>query len=161
LTTTDAPCASSFSESSSEKEGSGVSGLISSSMFDTCLPTTHVLLPDTYVLQKRCRMIEYDSDTEKLERMMTALGGGCNLEEGDGAKQVGPPSVMGQRESCDPTSETEVLGLAMLPEDTSYVEVLGEAVPPDECDACHYYVLYLRKSKTIRALLSFFAFGVD
>ena len=63
---------------------------------------------------------------------MPAVGGGSNPEEGDIAEQEGPPSVIGQPESRDPTSEIEVLGVAMLPEDTSDVEVLGEAVPPED-----------------------------
>ena len=39
-------------------------------------------------------MIEYDSDAEELERMMTTVGGGSNPEEGDN-EQKAPPSGMG------------------------------------------------------------------
>jgi len=39
---------------------------------------------------------------------------------------------MGQPKSHDLTSEIEVLGEAMPPEDTSEVEVLGEAVSPED-----------------------------
>ena len=73
-------------------------------------------------------MNEYDSGAEELERMMAAVGGGSNPEEGDRAEQEAPPSVMGAAKVLDPTSEIKVLGVAMLPEDHSYVEVLGEAV---------------------------------
>jgi len=47
-----------------------------------------------FVLQKR-RWIDYDSNAEELERMMTVVGGGSNPEERDGAEQEAPPSVMG------------------------------------------------------------------
>jgi len=77
-------------------------------------------------------MIEYDSGAEKLERMVAAVGGGSNPEEGDGAEQETPPNVMGQSESRDPTSKIEVLGVAMLPENTSDVEVLGKVVLPED-----------------------------
>ena len=36
-------------------------------------------------------MIKYDSDTEDLKRMMAAVGGGSDPEEGDEAKQEGFP----------------------------------------------------------------------
>jgi len=42
---------------------------------------------DTCVLQKRRRMIKYDSNAEKLEKMMAIVGEGSNPEEGDGAEQ--------------------------------------------------------------------------
>jgi len=61
-------------------------------------------------------MIEYDSNTEKLEMMMVAVGRGSNSEEGDRAKQEAPPGVMGQPESRDLTSEIEVLGVARVGE---------------------------------------------
>ena len=87
---------------------------------------------DPCVLQKRRRMIEYDSNTEKLERMMVVVGGDANPEEGVKAEHKAPPSVMGQPESRDPISEIEVLRKVMYPEDTSKVVVLREAVPLED-----------------------------
>ena len=77
-------------------------------------------------------MIEYDSDAQELERMMATVDGGSNPEKGDGAEQKAPSNVIGQTESCDPTSQIEVLGEAVLLKDTSDVEVLGDAVPPED-----------------------------
>jgi len=72
----------------------------------------------TLFLHKRHR-IEYDSDVEELERMMVAVGGGSILEKEGGAGQEAPPSVIGQTESHDLTSEIKVLGETVPPEDTS------------------------------------------
>jgi len=58
------------------------------------------------------------------------------LKKGDKVEQEAPPSVTGQPESRDPTSEIEVLGVAMIREDTSDVEVFGVAtIPEDFADA--------------------------
>ena len=35
-------------------------------------------------------MIKYDSDAEELEKMIAAVGGGSNPEEGDRAEQESP-----------------------------------------------------------------------
>ena len=59
-------------------------------------------------------MIEYDSDTKELERMMKVMGGGSNPEEGDGVEQEDPPNVMEQPESHKLTSLIEVLEMTML-----------------------------------------------
>ena len=59
-------------------------------------------------------MIEYDSDAKELEWMMAAVGGGFNPQEEDGTEKEAPPSVMGQPEFRDSTSEIKVLGEAVL-----------------------------------------------
>ena len=64
-------------------------------------------------------MIEYEFDAKELEKMMAAVDGGSNPEEGDGPEQEAPPSVMGQPESRDPAYEIKVLG-----------EVMPQRIPP-------------------------------
>ena len=49
----------------------------------------------TLALQKR-HQIDYNFEAEELERMMAAVGGDSNPEDGDGAEQEAPLSVMGQ-----------------------------------------------------------------
>jgi len=84
----------------------------------------------TFILQKRHR-VDYDFDAEKLERMMAATGRGFNLELGGRVGQETVPSPSGQPKSRDSLGSVHPMEVLIL-DSSSEVEVLGEMVFPED-----------------------------